>query len=220
MLSRIKNGYRQFYDLLFRRWIFVHRRVAEESHGRISPGCEVHHIDHNKFNNSPQNLVVLKKIDHIELHRRDWVSKIECRTVANVKSLLPAHIKLDDDAIQRAGVSTQMRINPPFCAAGPVTSGFLSDPELLRGHYRLHRKLTILRRLEGLLSREGKNPRPTLNYGGCPRCGGSGYLPEYSHVEGGVCFLCGGGEPTSEREEYRPYSNEPDDLDYFDDWDD
>ena len=26
----------------------------------------------------------------------------------------------------------------------------------------------------------------------CPRCGGSGYLPQYSHVEHGVCFECGG----------------------------
>ena len=26
----------------------------------------------------------------------------------------------------------------------------------------------------------------------CPKCGGTGYLPGYAHVEGGVCFLCGG----------------------------
>ena len=26
----------------------------------------------------------------------------------------------------------------------------------------------------------------------CPRCGGSGYLPQYSHVEHGRCFKCGG----------------------------
>lgn len=26
----------------------------------------------------------------------------------------------------------------------------------------------------------------------CDRCGGSGYLPQYSHVEDGVCFKCGG----------------------------
>ena len=26
----------------------------------------------------------------------------------------------------------------------------------------------------------------------CNRCGGSGYLPQYSHVEGGVCFKCYG----------------------------
>lgn len=26
----------------------------------------------------------------------------------------------------------------------------------------------------------------------CDRCGGSGYLPQYSHVQHGVCFKCGG----------------------------
>lgn len=26
----------------------------------------------------------------------------------------------------------------------------------------------------------------------CPKCGGKGYLPGYEHIEGGVCFLCGG----------------------------
>ena len=28
---------------------------------------------------------------------------------------------------------------------------------------------------------------------GCYRCGGSGYLPQFSHYAGGVCFACGGG---------------------------
>ena len=26
----------------------------------------------------------------------------------------------------------------------------------------------------------------------CPKCSGTGYIPGYEHVEGGVCFLCGG----------------------------
>lgn len=26
----------------------------------------------------------------------------------------------------------------------------------------------------------------------CPKCGGKGYLPGYEHVEGGICFMCGG----------------------------
>ena len=29
--------------------------------------------------------------------------------------------------------------------------------------------------------------RPT-----CSRCGGSGYLRQYNHVQAGVCFRCGG----------------------------
>lgn len=26
----------------------------------------------------------------------------------------------------------------------------------------------------------------------CSRCGGSGYFPQYSHIEGGICFKCRG----------------------------
>lgn len=28
----------------------------------------------------------------------------------------------------------------------------------------------------------------------CRRCGGTGYLPGYRHVAGGICFECGGGK--------------------------
>lgn len=31
-----------------------------------------------------------------------------------------------------------------------------------------------------------------LDYQVCPKCNGAGYLPEYSHVENGVCFQCMG----------------------------
>lgn len=26
----------------------------------------------------------------------------------------------------------------------------------------------------------------------CPKCGGKGYIPGYEHIDGGVCFMCGG----------------------------
>jgi len=25
---------------------------------------------------------------------------------------------------------------------------------------------------------------------GCPRCHGKGYLPEYNHIQNGICFRC------------------------------
>lgn len=34
------------------------------------------------------------------------------------------------------------------------------------------------------MSRTDKTP--------CPRCGGSGYIPRFKHVEGGICFRCKG----------------------------
>jgi len=40
----------------------------------------------------------------------------------------------------------------------------------------------------------------------CPRCGGTGYLPHFKHVQNGICFLCRGGDgqytnPVIERQE-------------------
>ncbi len=39
---------------------------------------------------------------------------------------------------------------------------------------------------------ESFNSEKNLNYHPCPRCNGAGWLPEYSHVEHGVCFQCRG----------------------------
>ena len=25
---------------------------------------------------------------------------------------------------------------------------------------------------------------------GCPRCGGKGFIPEYKHIDNGICFRC------------------------------
>ena len=34
----------------------------------------------------------------------------------------------------------------------------------------------------------------------CPKCGGTGYIPAYNHVEEGICFLCDGSGWISESE--------------------
>lgn len=35
------------------------------------------------------------------------------------------------------------------------------------------------------------NPEATkLSYETCNRCGGSGYIPEFNHIEDGICFAC------------------------------
>lgn len=39
----------------------------------------------------------------------------------------------------------------------------------------------------------------------CPKCGGEGYIHYYNHVQGGVCFLCGGEKWIEETvKEYTP----------------
>lgn len=48
----------------------VHCVVAEELLGRpLRPGEVVHHIDFNRSNNTPTNLMVLTNSEHIRLHR-------------------------------------------------------------------------------------------------------------------------------------------------------
>jgi len=37
-----------------------------------------------------------------------------------------------------------------------------------------------------------KKKEKLANLPACDRCGGKGYFPEYSHVQRGVCFSCGG----------------------------
>ena len=44
----------------------------------------------------------------------------------------------------------------------------------------------------------GYNPDEILSYfdnnsrNTCYKCGGTGYLPEYNHISGGICFACNG----------------------------
>jgi len=48
-----------------------HRVVAEEKLGRpLRPGEIVHHIDGNKRNDSPDNLIVMSQSEHIREHLR------------------------------------------------------------------------------------------------------------------------------------------------------
>lgn len=47
----------------------VHRMVAEQIIGRpLKPGEVVHHIDGNKRNNNPENLLVLTASEHSRIH--------------------------------------------------------------------------------------------------------------------------------------------------------
>ncbi len=49
-----------------------HRVVVEEKIGRtLSKGEVVHHIDHDKHNNHPDNLEVMTQGDHMNLHRKE-----------------------------------------------------------------------------------------------------------------------------------------------------
>jgi len=51
-------------------WVAVHILVMEEKLGRgLEKGELVHHIDFNKFNNAPENLLLLTRMQHQQLPR-------------------------------------------------------------------------------------------------------------------------------------------------------
>lgn len=52
-------------------YLYVHIIVAELKIGRLLANGEVvHHMDHNKKNNSPENIEVLSASDHSRVHAR------------------------------------------------------------------------------------------------------------------------------------------------------
>jgi hypothetical protein len=50
--------------------VFEHHVVYCEAHGmtEIPKGYVIHHVDHDKTNNDPENLIMLTISDHIKLH--------------------------------------------------------------------------------------------------------------------------------------------------------
>lgn len=77
--TRILNGYVAIYlpdhpaaykSDNWKGWVYEHRVVAEEILGRpLREGEVVHHLDCDRTNNDPSNLIVLaSKADHVKLH--------------------------------------------------------------------------------------------------------------------------------------------------------
>ena len=46
----------------------LHRAVYKFVYGEIPKGFHVHHIDHDKSNNEPENLMLIEKCEHSKLH--------------------------------------------------------------------------------------------------------------------------------------------------------
>lgn len=64
-----RYGYREVWDRQKQRYVGEHRHTFERTYGPIPPGFEVHHIDFDRLNNSPNNLIALPKTEHQRLHR-------------------------------------------------------------------------------------------------------------------------------------------------------
>ena len=73
--------YKQVYNHSDNKWKYVHRVIGEffrkqDKHNQFvfketnidSPKVVIHHKDFNRFNNSPDNLVYMGKVDHVQYH--------------------------------------------------------------------------------------------------------------------------------------------------------
>lgn len=85
--SRIVNNYYVIYmpshpkAMKSKNWngyVYEHIVIAEKELGRgIREDEEVHHLDFNRLNNSPENLIVLPSISHVKLHTWMRYNKIK-----------------------------------------------------------------------------------------------------------------------------------------------
>jgi len=169
---REKNGYVQVF--IEGKWQWLHRLVAKEKVGAdIIEGFEVHHIDGDKKNNHPDNLKVLSKEQHQALHRQHKEAGATPRQ--EVKDYISNRIK----HIQSS--DSQRRKNNQ-------TADSYSEDDIAQLRSRIKKS-----RINSLLSELRNDHYGSGQFEGiCTRCGGTGYLSEYSHVEAGVCFACGG----------------------------
>ena len=66
--------------------IRLHRAVYEYYYGKIPNGYHVHHVDHDKANNDPDNLIALSRSDHLKLHEDELTCEQREARVENIVS--------------------------------------------------------------------------------------------------------------------------------------
>lgn len=194
--TRLFNGYLQVFDYRNMRWKYVHRINAEAKiGGPIPEGHEVHHINGDKRDNRPENLAVLP----IEVHRA--LHDTAAEAAENGRSYTAALV----DAFATLGI-----VQPGIPGSKPTSStagcershsdGLDRQPE--SDHVGSHDLKPASGAPSPLLGQQAGSSVARLvrammagrfsGHDRCPKCGGTGYLPEYRHICGGVCFKCGG----------------------------
>lgn len=195
--SRLYNGYEQVFDYELMRWKYVHGLVARAKLGGPIPlDHEVHHVNGDKRDNRPDNLAVLP----VEVHRA--IHDVAAAAAAEGKSYTAALVETYKEFISRGTIDgVQMGDAPQEGeqggAEGPdiavveaaATDRPAAPTTVPSARSQLSRQETSdsLAQLLRSMRRRSLGRSAT-----CPKCGGRGYLPEYRHVSGGICFRCYG----------------------------
>ncbi|MGL4400164.1 MAG: portal protein [Luteolibacter sp.] len=64
--------YHSIYDPGMERYVTVHRAVFSSVGGKYGPRTVLHHADFNRYNNNPDNLVLMNNEAHMQLHREHF----------------------------------------------------------------------------------------------------------------------------------------------------
>ena len=81
--KKLKSGnadYEMIYDHNKNEWVYTHQMVDNYLRGGLLKEHVRHHIDFNRFNNNPNNLLRMKARDHFKLHYNHKIIKIEWLT--------------------------------------------------------------------------------------------------------------------------------------------
>jgi hypothetical protein len=108
------------------------------------------------------------------------------------KKMREAVLNRDNHTCQKCGCKHDLRVHHKYYVMGHAiwdypSSAFETLCEDCHTEFHSENSVAVYDRI----------PRPGSKYNRielqeCPRCEGHGYLPEYNHIEHGICFLCWG----------------------------
>lgn len=88
----------------------LHICVWESVNGAIPKGYQVHHIDQDKSNNEPENLVLMTASEHMKLHGASWTEERKKETAARlIEKAIPEAVKWHKSEAGRAWHSEHSR---------------------------------------------------------------------------------------------------------------
>ena|SRR4030042_3768749 len=123
-----ENGYLIFYD----SGKFVHRWVMEAKilHRTLEKGEEVHHIDGDRRNNSPENLLLMTREGHYRLHKHQRI--LEEKTA----KFITTAFTVAGAIIFTLGLLIRIRLDLWYIGLGWLIAGLIVWFFLLREHGR------------------------------------------------------------------------------------